>query len=156
MKGLWRVDHALAEVIQLQDQGDHTHAQAYVCQLRKALHQVALDHGDWTIASKLLPTKDPLDRPAFGGTEKELQAIHAYQKSIRELKTKHTHNLHPHRSEQESPGAIEGGGKGGAKNKRAGKDGRGRGNGGRGRGGKQGGKGLQKGVDFTVLANAGD
>jgi len=48
-------------------------------------------------------------------------------------------------------GGGEGGGKGGANNKRAGKGGRGRG---RGRGGKQ--AGLQKGVDFTVLANAGD
>ncbi len=52
----------------------------------KALQQVALVIGAWTTAAMLLPTRDPLGREQFGGEERELAAVHRYQKGARDLR----------------------------------------------------------------------
>ena len=40
----------------------------------KALHQVALDGGDWSVAP------DPLAKVEFGGSQRELQRLLSYRK----------------------------------------------------------------------------
>ena len=88
MKGLWRVDHALCEVLEFAEAGEADKALAFVVQLRKALHQVALDGGSWEVAARLLPSKDPLGRSTFGGSELEMDAIHRYNKAWKEVQSK--------------------------------------------------------------------
>ena len=89
MKGLWRCHHALSELLTLQESGDTRQAIAFNIQLLKALHQVALDRGDWSSAALLIPSADPLAREAFGGEERELLEVHRYKKALRDLKEKH-------------------------------------------------------------------
>eukprot|EP00929_Paragymnodinium_shiwhaense_P109643 TRINITY_DN7611_c0_g2_i2.p2 TRINITY_DN7611_c0_g2~~TRINITY_DN7611_c0_g2_i2.p2 ORF type:complete len:428 (-),score=116.78 TRINITY_DN7611_c0_g2_i2:726-1985(-) len=89
MRGLWRTHHMFAEALELMEANKHVHARAYVIQCLKALHQTALDNGDWRHAALIVPTPDPLHRPAFGGDEQELSWIHAYHKSMKELKGSH-------------------------------------------------------------------
>ena len=86
MRGLWRIHNALSEIHQLQMGGRADQASAFTVQLLRALHQVAIDHGEWHTALKLLPHKDPLERETFGGTEQDLQAVYAYQESLNKLK----------------------------------------------------------------------
>ena len=86
MRGLWRVYHAVLELIQLQVGGEHEQATAFSCQLAKTILQVAVDDGEWKTACLLLPTPDPLQTVEFGGDEWELDRIYAYQKSLRELR----------------------------------------------------------------------
>ena len=88
MNGLWRCHLILQEVIQLQLADDHVHATALTCQLSKAIHQVAVDHGNWETALLLIPLPDAVGDTPFGGDEDELESIHAYMKSLRELKLK--------------------------------------------------------------------
>jgi len=88
MNGLWRCHLILQEIIQLQLADDHIHATALTCQLSKALHQVAVDHGNWETALLLIPLPDAVGDTPFGGDEEELESIHAYMKSLRELKLK--------------------------------------------------------------------
>jgi len=77
------------ELLQAQEAGDLVHARAFTVQCAKALHQVALDGGTWENAAHLIPTPDPMSRAAFGGDEAELEKIHQYRKSPRELRQKH-------------------------------------------------------------------
>ena len=79
----------LMETVQGLATGDTLHAQAYVIQCAKALHQVALDQGSWANAQLLIPTPDPLGRAQFGGEETELAAVQRHRKSLRELNQKH-------------------------------------------------------------------
>ena len=88
MTGLWRVHHALSEALHLFDQQRAREANAYIVQVCEAIHQAALDGGQWETAASLTPTADPLRRPTFGGQEKELYAIHRHQKALKELKQK--------------------------------------------------------------------
>ena len=69
MTGLWRVHHALSEILQLQAERRHGAATGFVAQLLKAVSQVAIDHGSWDTARLLLPTPDPLWTVDFGGEE---------------------------------------------------------------------------------------
>ena len=71
------------------------HATAFACQLSKALHQVALDQGDWSNALPMIPVADLLAAPQFGGDEVEMQMIHSYKKAMKELKTKHSTEERP-------------------------------------------------------------
>ena len=105
MRGLRRVHYALGEILDLHDETRPVHAAAYVAQLRKALHQAALDRGQWHYAVHLLPTTDPLLRQQFGGTEKELEAIHAYEKNLSDLKKGHVAD--PSREEEGEEGGGE-------------------------------------------------
>ena len=37
----------------------------------------------------MIPSPDPLARAAFGGTERELENVHAYRKALRDLRQTH-------------------------------------------------------------------
>ena len=111
MKGLWRCHYYVSEALHLLLDGHILHGVAYLCQVLKAIHQAALDHGDWRTASLLVPTPDPLQRPTFGGTEVELADIHSYQRSITELQKKV--NYQPEADGGQGGGGAKGEGKGG-------------------------------------------
>ena len=76
------VEHILA----ISSRGDHKQAEAYIVQLCRCLHQVALDSGMWATGALLLPKPDPLFKQTTGGTEEELEAIIAYQEAMKRLK----------------------------------------------------------------------
>ena len=65
------------------------HAHAFAAQLAKALHQVAIDGGSWESASLMLPLPDAFQEPSFGGSERELAAVHSYRKAMKDLRSKH-------------------------------------------------------------------
>ena len=91
MTGLWRCQFILCELLDIYNEvGSEETAPlgAVIVQSIKCLHQVALDHGDWSTAQWLLPTPDPSGRSDFGGDEQELRWIHAYKKSMKDLKAK--------------------------------------------------------------------
>ena len=75
-----------SEIIELMFLKKHDHSLAFLVQLRKCLHQVALDNGDWKKAWQFLPIRDPLSRPEFSGTPREPNAIHKWQKALNGLK----------------------------------------------------------------------
>ena len=62
------------------------HGLVMLCQLRKALLQMALDNGEWRKAQMLLLYEDPQAKPEWAGEAKELQAIHKHYKAIKQLK----------------------------------------------------------------------
>ena len=86
LNNMFRVDHALAELLELMDQQEWSLAHAYTVQLRKTILQVGLDQGDWRRAALLLPTQGPMKRVEFAGQPQELQAIHKHTKALRELR----------------------------------------------------------------------
>ena len=88
MKGMWRCHDLLAHLMDLGDQGEFTGMQAVVAQGLRAVHQVAIDHGKWSYAVQMLPMSDALGRPAFGGSEQELESIQAYRKGLADLRAK--------------------------------------------------------------------
>ena len=79
----------LSEMLTLAEDGKVDHALALMVLMRRCLHQVALDQGSWQNALLLLPTKDPLMRSPFGGTEAELEAVHSYRRALNELTKEH-------------------------------------------------------------------
>ena len=89
MRGLHRVHRPLQEVIQFHHDGDADAACALTIQISKAIHQVALDRGDWGNAQLLIPTADAAETSKFGGDEAELKAVHRHWKSLRELQKSH-------------------------------------------------------------------
>ena len=89
MVGLWRTLFALAHILDSIKEGTAEHASAEVVQNMKALLQVALDRGSWDNAALLIPTPDPLARPAFGGEESELQSVQSFPKALRDLQSGH-------------------------------------------------------------------
>ena len=80
----------MAELLELQlgAQKDPYSAPACTCLCTKAMLQAAMDNGSWENASLLVPMGDPLEKMELGGDEDELEAIHSYRKSMKELKTK--------------------------------------------------------------------
>ena len=90
MRGLWRCHAASQRIIWLGLEGDVEHSVAFACQISKALHQVALDNGDWSNALPMIPVADILQEPQFGGEEVEMKMIHIYKKAWRKIKTQHT------------------------------------------------------------------
>ena len=117
MVGLWRCHLLLQEVLQLQMADDHLHATALVCQISKALHQVAVDKGDWDTAQLLIPLPDALTEAPFGGDEEELELVHSYKKSLRELKSKVSNRVEEGGDEGAGDAPDGAGGKGGKKGK---------------------------------------
>ena len=71
--------------LQLLHSGQTDHCLAYLCQCLKCLHQVAIDGGKWASGNLLLALSESTDFAHFGGTEKEMVAVHGFQKSIKEL-----------------------------------------------------------------------
>jgi hypothetical protein len=90
MRGLWRVHWLLSEVLQAALAEEYEYVKAYLVQILKCLHQVALDSGAWTTANLLLPTEDPLAPDEFGGEPEELQVAYNYVSALKELKSRHT------------------------------------------------------------------
>ena len=91
MQGLWRCLHLLCELMDMfeaLETQEMAPLGALLVQAIKCLHQVGIDHGDWSTAQWLLPIPDPSGRSEFGGDEDELTWIHAYKKSIKELRSK--------------------------------------------------------------------
>ena len=79
---------------------------AFACQVSKALHQVALDHGDWSNAIHLIPVPDVLSDPQFGGEEVEMKMVQSYRKAMRELEAHHSTKENPvaRKSDDGDPG----------------------------------------------------
>ena len=57
-------------------------------QVLKALHQCAIDGGDWMSGALLVPVADPLRREEFGVTEREMQQVYSHRRAMRDLKTR--------------------------------------------------------------------
>ena len=85
MVGLWRCHLGLQQGIQLLLDKDGPHGVAFLIQLSKAVHQVALDNGSWENAQHLLPCPDSLEDPTFGGLEHEMLRVQRYRKATKEL-----------------------------------------------------------------------
>ena len=88
MKGLWRCHAGLQEIIWYALEGNHMQSIAYACQLSKAIHQVAIDNGDWSNALLLIPTPDALGEPSFGGEEEEMHMVQGWRRAMRDLKAR--------------------------------------------------------------------
>ena len=73
---------------------------SFLIQLAKCLQQVAVDGGIWHTAGTLLPEPDPLGKEVFGGEEAELEAVHRYQRGVRELQ-QHLVKAKPAKAEDE-------------------------------------------------------
>jgi hypothetical protein len=86
MLGLKRVHWHVSHILSLSLKDKRREAQAYMVQLLRGLHQVTLDGGSWEVASLLLPNRDPCARDHFGATERELEAVVAYQKAMKEIR----------------------------------------------------------------------
>ncbi len=84
-KNLQRFHFMLTEIFMKLDEGNTLEGMAMVIQSMKATHQCMLDDGQWNLAWHLICMRDPLAREKFGGSERELEAIAAYSRSIEEL-----------------------------------------------------------------------
>ena len=87
LKGLWKVHYELSALLSVWEEGRDRVAKAHLVQLLKALHQVALDQGQWENATLMLPTVPPDQRAPFGGSPGEMKAVFEYQKALRELRS---------------------------------------------------------------------
>ena len=105
------------EIHQQQVAGQSDQAAAATVQLLRALHQLAIDNGDWCIASKLLAHRDPLEKREFGGSEQQLQAIHAYERALAELKPKQQNQNNTNKDHGGAENDKDGKGKGAGKGK---------------------------------------
>ena len=85
LRSLHKVFVLLVAVFEHVDAGRQRVARALLVQGMKALHQVALDNGSWTHGWALTGLVYP-DRPRqFGGSERELEVISAYQRALDDL-----------------------------------------------------------------------
>ena len=116
MRGLWRTHHGISEALQHAIEGRSAHCVAHLCALLQAIHQAAIDHGDWQVAALLVPTADPLARSQFGAGERELVDVHAYRQAMQQLQQRHAKT--GHQGDEETPADPEKPGKGGGKKKR--------------------------------------
>jgi hypothetical protein len=89
MKGMYRVHFNLSEILEISKEDDMPKVRMMLVQLLKSIHQVGLDNGDWGTAKLMVMGTDPMSRQLFGGSEKELEKVHLYQKSVRELRAQH-------------------------------------------------------------------
>ncbi len=84
---MWRVHFFIMVVLeQFMDRRPDV-GTSFLVQLAKVVQQVAVDGGSWHTAASLLPEADPLGREVFGGCEEELEAVHRYQRGVKELQT---------------------------------------------------------------------
>ena len=108
MKGLWRLHWVISEILQeaMLDDVDHDFVKAALAQTLKAVHQVAIDDGDWSTAFLFLPWEDPLQGDDFAGDPSEMLAAQAYRTAMSDLRR---------RKKQEGNENNEEGGKAGGK-----------------------------------------
>ena len=81
-KGLHLMYVMQLHVLKRQLKGQHKQAAAQNVRNLKALHQVALDGGEWKTGWELTFLPHPLQRQRFGGTAAELEAIGAMQVAL--------------------------------------------------------------------------
>eukprot|EP00973_Karenia_brevis_P044328 6140374-Karenia_brevis.AAC.1 len=81
LRGLYKVQYGLCEILESMEAGRTSEAEASVVQMIKCLLQVALEQGDWANGQLLLPWDDPTGRPEWGGEEEELEHIFKYRKA---------------------------------------------------------------------------
>ena len=88
MKGLWRLHWIISEILQeaLLDDVDHDFVKAALAQTLKAVHQVAIDDGDWSTAFLFLPWEDPLQGDDFAGDPNEMLAAQSYKTAMSDLR----------------------------------------------------------------------
>ncbi len=101
----WHLCHALTYSLA----GDHAIAQAYMTVMLRALHQVAVDAGNWDVTSLLLPGQDPCKR--------DLATIASYQDAVKKIQRANRYGGSGENGEQERDGTKDGG-KGAGKNKK--------------------------------------
>ena len=127
LRSLHRIDAYLGDILQRLKSGDTSGAVVIVTQLKKAMHQVALDGGDWRTGALMVPVLDPLGRSEFGGAEAEIEVISAYKRAMQELHRGHKFVQQDRETGLE--GAAAEGGEGAAPEGGAGRPPRGRGRG---------------------------
>ena len=111
LAGLHRVHFHISLRLTPPPRGQDLQSQAYTVQLLRAPHQVSLDGGGWQTAMLLLPKADPLQKETFGATERELEAIVAYQEAMKRIKPVfHGDDVNGEKTEKEKKG--KGGGQG--------------------------------------------
>jgi hypothetical protein len=86
MLGLKRVHYHLSHIAQHLVKEESDVALAYVCQMLRALHQVAFDNGAWTNAHLMLPEQDPVYRREWAAPTQDLGCIAQYQDQMWKLR----------------------------------------------------------------------
>lgn len=85
---LMRLHWATSDTLQLLLRGKVDRAALQLTQTLRALHQCALDNGEWRTAWLLLHLQDPAERPKFGGDPHQLETVASYVKAMNELEKK--------------------------------------------------------------------
>ena len=85
---LMRLHWATSDTLQLLLRGKVDRAALQLTQTLRALHQCALDNGEWRTAWLLLHLPDPAERPKFGGDAHQLEVVASYVKAMSELEKK--------------------------------------------------------------------
>ena len=86
MVGLWRSHAAIQESIQLMADKDFDHALAFLYQVSKALHQVAIDGGSWEQGALFLESENPLTREGFASEPEEVEGTHVWRRAMEDLR----------------------------------------------------------------------
>ena len=88
MTGLWRLHYAMAKMLTLAEQKRTDLLAGTLAQTLKAVHQVALDSGNWSNAVLLLPWQDPLSRDLWAGEDNEMATAARYSRAVKDLQLK--------------------------------------------------------------------
>ena len=86
MRGLYRCHFHGSHILALMMSGQHAEAEASLCAFLRALHQTAIDEGNWSTTHMMLPVRDPFFKEEFGGTQQQLEAIHASKDAVSKLR----------------------------------------------------------------------
>ena len=78
---------------------------AALVQTLKALHQCAIDSGDWRNASQLLAWPDPIGAEEFGGDPDEMLMVHQFNTAMTDLRK--TKLYRPQKSDDEGEAAED-------------------------------------------------
>lgn len=89
---LMRVHFALSHLLQTLLKGNVSQGALEVTQLLRAVHQCALDQGEWKTAWLLLDLADPLEKPRFGGEAQQLELVASYVRAMADLEKKNRNN----------------------------------------------------------------
>ena len=91
-KTLQRCHYMLSETLELMLKEKWEKAALQLVLNLKAIHQTALDGGDWSVGWMLTHLADPFTKQRFGGDPEELGHVTAYLKSMADLE-KHSEKL---------------------------------------------------------------
>eukprot|EP00435_Cladocopium_sp_Y103_P033162 s1278_g8.t1 len=84
-RSLQRVHYMMSEILELMLQNKMEKACLQLVLCLRAVHQCAIDQGEWEVAWMVSHLDNPFARPRFGGDEAELGNVTAYIKSMGEL-----------------------------------------------------------------------